>query len=63
MVNKTLRKDQKAALATALRVLWEQAHGTPAGKVQVLVGPIGIAVLIKDAFSPAEQAAAQRAEG
>lgn len=63
MINEALRNGQKMALAAALSDLWERAHGAPAGKVHVLVGPDSIAVVIKDALSPAERAAAQRAEG
>jgi uncharacterized protein YbcI len=63
MIDEALRNDQKTALAAALGDLWERAHGVPAGKVHVLAGPDSIVVLIKDALSPAERAAAQRTEG
>lgn len=59
----SLRQENKAALASTLRAAWEEAHGTPPGNVSVLVGPDSLAVLIKNAFSPAERAATQHAEG
>jgi uncharacterized protein YbcI len=59
----SLSQENKTALAAALGILWADAHGTPAGSVHVLIGPDSLAVLIKDAFSPAEQAVAQRVDG
>ena len=59
----SLSREHKTALVVALGILWAHAHGTPAGSVHVLIGPDSLAVLIKDAFSPAEQAATQCVEG
>jgi len=58
-----LSQEREAAVAAALRFLWEQAHGVPAGNVRVLVGPDSVAAWIEKVLSPAEQAVARRAEG
>ena len=59
----SIRQEREAALATALRTLWEQAHGAPAGNVRVLAGPDSVAVWIEDVLSPAEWAVTRHAEG
>jgi uncharacterized protein YbcI len=59
----TLRSEHETALATLLRAAWEQAHGAPAGKVHVLLGPESVAAWIEDVLSPAERAVAMGAEG
>ena len=58
----TLCHDREAALTTALRSLWERAHGAPAGPVRVLVGSDSVALWLEDVLSPAERAATQRTE-
>lgn len=63
MDDMTLHHEHEAALVTALRAQWEQAHGVPAGKVRVLVGPDSVAAWIEEVFSPAEWAVARRSEG
>jgi uncharacterized protein YbcI len=59
----TLRSEHETALATALRAVWEQAHGAPAGKVHVLLGPDSVAAWIEDVLIPAERGVALEAEG
>lgn len=59
----SLRSEHETALATALRSLWEQAHGAPAGKVHVLLGPESVAAWIEDVLSPAERTVSQGTEG
>lgn len=54
---------QEAALATALLKLWEKAHGTPAGKVRVLMGADSVTALIEAVLSPAERTVARRNDG
>jgi hypothetical protein len=54
---------QEAALAAALKALWEHAHGAPAGRVRVVFGPDSVTMWIEDAFSPAEWAVTRHAEG
>ena len=63
MNSKNLRKKHEAALAAALSALWEQAHGIPAGRVRVLVGPDSVAAWIEDVLNPAERLATQHVEG
>lgn len=63
MMNETLILQQRTMLAERLGDLWSQAHGQPAGKVQVLVAPDCVAVLIHDALGPAERAAARQFAG
>ncbi|MEK7324862.1 MAG: Na-translocating system protein MpsC family protein, partial [Chloroflexota bacterium] len=63
MSDVSIQDEPEAALATALRAQWEQAHGVPAGKVRVLVGPDSVAAWIEEVFSPAEWAVARRVEG
>lgn len=58
-----LRSEHEAAVATALRDAWEQAHGAPAGKVHVLLGPERVAAWIEDVLSPAERTVSQGTEG
>jgi hypothetical protein len=59
----SVRPEHQLALAAALRALWEQAHGAPAGNVRVIAGPDSVGVWIEDAFSPAEWAVTRHTEG
>ena len=59
----TLRSEHETPLATALRAAWEEAHGAPAGKVHVLLGPDSVAAWIENVLIPAERAVAQGVEG
>jgi len=58
-----LRSQQEAALAAALRRLWEGAHGMLAGNIRILVGPDSVAAWIEAVLSPAERAVARRNDG
>jgi uncharacterized protein YbcI len=62
MTEAHILREQEMALAEALRTLWERAHGATAGKVRVLAGPDSVAAWLEEVLSPAEQAAAGRAE-
>jgi hypothetical protein len=55
--------EQQTALAMALRELWERAHGGPAGKVHVLLGPDSVAAWIEGVISPAERTVPRRVNG
>lgn len=59
----TLRQEQEAALAVALRALWNKAHGTLAGDVRAFAGPDSVAVWIEDVFSPAERTLVRHGAG
>jgi uncharacterized protein YbcI len=59
----SFRQEQEATLVAALRALWKQAYGVPAGDVRALTGPDSVAVWIEDVFSPAERALARSIEG
>lgn len=63
MNDEKLRQQREAAVAAALRSLWEQAHGAPAGKLHVLLGPESVAAWIEDVLSPAERTVSQGTEG
>ena len=46
-----------------LRLLWEQAHGSPAGEAHVLIGPNSVAASLDDVLSLAKRAVIKRADG
>jgi uncharacterized protein YbcI len=56
-------QQHETALAMRLRLLWEQAHGAPAGEVHVLMGPDSVAAWLDDVLSLAERAVIKRAGG
>jgi uncharacterized protein YbcI len=61
--SKEVREEVEGRLASMLGHLWEQGHGSPAGKERVAVGPDSIAIWLEDVFSPAEREAAHDIEG
>lgn len=50
-------------LSSALRGLWESAHGAPPGNVRVLLGPDSVAIWIDAVLSPAERVVARERDG
>ena len=63
MTEANTSQQHEIALAMRLRLLWEQAHGAPAGEVHVLIGPDSVAAWLDDVLSLAEQAVIKRAGG
>ena len=55
-------QQHETALAMRLRLLWEQAHGAPAGEVHVLIGPDSVAAWLDDVLSLAERAVIKRSD-
>jgi uncharacterized protein YbcI len=56
-------QQHEMALAGRLRLLWEQAHGSPAGEVHVLIGPDSMTAWLDDVLSLAERAVIKRSDG
>ena len=63
MADADASQQHEMALAARLRLLWEQAHGAPAGEVHVLIGPDSVAAWLDDVLSLAERAVIKRADG
>ena len=55
-------QQHETALAMRLRLLWEEAHGVPAGEVHALIGSDSVAVWLDDVLSLAERAVIERAD-
>lgn len=55
-------QQHETVLAIRLHNLWEQAHGSPAGKVHVIIGTDCVAAWLDDVLSLAERAVIKRAE-
>ena len=63
MADADASQQHEMALAARLRLLWEQAHGSPAGEAHVLIGPNSVAAWLDDVLSLAERAVVKRADG
>ena len=63
MADADASQQHEMALAARLRLLWEQAHGAPAGEAHVLIGPDSAAAWLDDVLSLAERAVIKRADG
>ena len=62
MTRANTSQQHETALAARLRLLWEQAHGAPAGEVHVLIGPDSVAAWLDDVLSLAERAVIKRSD-
>jgi uncharacterized protein YbcI len=62
MTRANTSQQHETALAARLRLLWEQAHGAPAGEVHVLIGPDSVAAWLDDVLSLAERAVIKRTD-
>jgi len=63
MADADASQQHEMALAARLRLLWEQAHGSPAGEAHVLIGPNSVAASLDDVLSLAKRAVIKRADG
>jgi len=63
MTEANTSQQHETALVARLRLLWEDAHGAPAGEVHVLIGPDSVAAWLEDVLSLAERAVIKRSDG